>query len=104
MAKEKGKAYDMGDILGIKEPADAPGEKKPAPKAKAPKPKKAKSKTASKPAGDKLTPYRQKRDKRLQVVIPQNLYDALKDEATDAGVSVNEVVNVLLANGLKKRG
>ncbi len=100
----KNKAYDLGEILGVKESADAPGEKKPAPKAKTAKPKKAKGKTASTPVTDKAAPYRQKRNKRLQVVIPQSLYDALKGEATDAGVSVNEVVNVLLANGLKKRG
>ena len=40
----------------------------------------------------------------MQAVIPKRLLDALKVEAETAGVSVNEVVNTLLENGLKKRG
>ena len=97
MAKTKGQAYDIGDILGVKDPAEV----KPASKAKKPAKKRA---TASRPAEKKPTPYKEKRDQRLQAVIPKRLYDALKVEADTAGVSVNEVVNTLLENGLKKRG
>ena len=102
MAKSKGQAYDIGDILGVRDPADAPATA--SKETKKQKPKRAKSKTASKPAEDKATPYKEKRDKRLQVVIPTRLFNALHDEAGHAGVSVNEVVNTLLENGLKKRG
>lgn len=97
MAKSKGNAYDIGDILGVRDPAE---EKATASKAK-PK-KRAKAKT--KPAEYTPTPYKEKRDARLQAVIPKRLLDALKVEADRAGVSVNEVVNTLLENGLKKRG
>lgn len=99
MAKSKGNAYDIGDILGVRDPADVPASK-----AKPKKPAKAKGKTASKPAGFTPTPYKEKRDARLQAVIPKRLLEALKVEADNAGVSVNEVVNTLLENGLKKRG
>ena len=95
MAKSKGNAYDIGDILGVKDPAE---EKTTASKAK---PKK---QATAKSAGYTPTPYKEKRDARLQAVIPKRLLDALKVEAANAGVSVNEVVNTLLENGLKKRG
>lgn len=100
MAKSKGTAYDISTILGVKDPAGetASKEKKPA------KQKKAKDKPASKPAEYSPTPYKEKRDKRLQVTLPTRLYNALKVEADNANVSVNEVVNTLLENGLKKRG
>lgn len=100
MAKSKGNAYDIGDILGVRDPADVPASKPAKPK----KQKKAKDKTASKPAEFTPTPYKEKRDARLQAVIPKRLLEALKVEADNAGVSVNEVVNTLLENGLKKRG
>ena len=99
----KGKAYDIGDILGVKDPTEEtakPAKPKKTPKAKATK----KDKPTSRPAEAKGKQYKEKRDKRLQVVIPARLYDTLKAEAGDAGVSVNEVVNVLLESGLKKRG
>ena len=95
MAKSKGNAYDIGDILGVKDPAE---EKPTASKAK---PKK---QATAKSAGYTPTPYKEKRDARLQAVIPKRLLNALKVEAGNAGVSVNEVVNTLLENGLKKRG
>lgn len=95
MAKSNGNAYDIGDILGVKDPAE---EKPTASKAK---PKK---QATAKSAGYTPTPYKEKRDARLQAVIPKRLLDALKVEAGNAGVSVNEVVNTLLENGLKKRG
>ena len=95
MAKSKGNAYDIGDILGVKDPAE---EKTTASKAK---PKK---QATAKSAGYTPTPYKEKRDARLQAVIPKRLLGALKVEAGNAGVSVNEVVNTLLENGLKKRG
>ena len=95
MAKSKGNAYDIGDILGVKDPAE---EKTTASKAK---PKK---QATAKSAGYTPTPNKEKRDARLQAVIPKRLLDALKVEAGNAGVSVNEVVNTLLENGLKKRG
>ena len=96
MAKDKAKAYDIGDILGVKDPADE-AEKQTTPK-------KAKGKPASKPADYKPPMYKEKRDARLQAVIPKRLLEALRAEADNAGVSVNEVVNTLLENGLKKRG
>ena len=95
MAKSTANAYDIGDILGVKDPAE---EKTTASKAK---PKK---QATAKSAGYTPTPYKEKRDARLQAVIPKRLLDALKVEAGNAGVSVNEVVNTLLENGLKKRG
>ena len=100
MAKSKGQAYDVGDILGVTDPADVPASKPSKPK----KQTKAKGKAPAKPAEYKATPYKEKRDARLQAVIPKRLLDALKVEADNAGVSVNEVVNTLLENGLKKRG
>lgn len=104
MAKTKGQAYDIGDILGVKDPADEAEKKPTASKAKKKAtPKKTKEKTASK-RKEIPTPYKEKRDARLQAVIPKRLLDALKAEAEGAGVSVNEVVNTLLENGLKKRG
>ena len=95
MAKSKGNAYDIGDILGVKDPAEEN------PTASKAKPKK---QATAKSAGYTPTPYKEKRDARLQAVIPKRLLDALKVEAGNAGVSVNEVVNTLLENGLKKRG
>lgn len=100
MAKSKGQAYDVGDILGVKDPAEVPATKE---KKKTTK-KTAKKKPASKPAEFKPSQYKEKRDARLQAVIPKRLLEALKVEADRAGVSVNEVVNTLLENGLKKRG
>ena len=95
MAKSKGNAYDIGDILGVKDPAEDTTKK--------PTAKRTKKTTASKPA-EIPTPYKEKRDARLQAVIPKRLLEALRVEADTAGVSVNEVVNTLLENGLKKRG
>lgn len=108
MAKKKTTAYDIGDILGVNDPVEEkPKAKKPTPKkkqAKKPTQKPAGDISASRPADHKTTQYREKRDARLQAVIPKRLLDALKVEADNAGVSVNEVVNTLLDKGLKKRG
>ena len=104
MAKDKAKAYDIGDILGVKDPADEAEKKTPAKAKKPTTPKKAKGKPASNPAEYKPPKYKEKRDARLQAVIPKRLLKALRAEADNAGVSVNEVVNTLLENGLKKRG
>ena len=98
MAKSKGQAYDIGDILGVRDPADVPASTPKKPK----KQTKAKAKTVRQPAEKHATPYKEKRDHRLQAVIPTRLFNALKVEADNAGVSVNEVVNTLLENGLKK--
>ena len=95
MAKSKGNAYDIGDILGVKDPAE---EKTTASKAK---PKK---QATAKSAGYTPTPYTENRYSRIQAVITKRLLHSLKVAAGNAGVSVNEVVNTLLENGLKKRG
>lgn len=132
MAKEKAPAYDpLQMLLGGGEKADEeqkaePGEArakrekpaKPAAKRKAPavkrdtaaakqgktEPRKKTAKAEPSATGS-AAPYRQKRDKRLQVVMTQSLYDRLQEEKERSGAkSVNEIVNVLLEQGLKKRG
>lgn len=95
MAKSKGTAYDIGSILGVRDPAEEKVT------ASTEKPKK---RAKAKPAGYTPTPYKEKRDARLQAVVPKRLLEALRNEADRAGVSVNEVVNTLLENGLSKRG
>lgn len=45
--------------------------------------------------------YRQKRDKRLQIVLTEDLYKRLQEEKETSGASVNEIVNVLLEKGLR---
>lgn len=68
-------------------------------------PKAKQEKTAERTPKAATTVYRQKRDKRLQVVLTQDLYDRLHAEKELTGAkSVNEIVNVLLEQGLKKRG
>lgn len=37
------------------------------------------------------------RSKRMQVLVTPTMYDELKEYATKSGVSVNEIVNVALA-------
>lgn len=88
MAKDKTPAYDTADLLfggnndGLK----------------------TKEVTKTTQAKQNIT-YRQKRDKRLQVVMTQELYDRLQAEKDATGAkSINEIVNTILDNGLKKRG
>ena len=95
MGQDKKPAYDVLDILNIdprkaKSKAEAPGTIKASSTTK----KEYRSKRA----------YHTKRDKRLQVVLSQDLLDRLKNHAETHGASVNEIVNVALENELKKRG
>lgn len=106
------------DKAGAKSEDAAEKKAEPAPKAKAPAVKRdaagktraktearKKTKSTKDTAAGSATQYRQKRDKRLQVVMTQSLYDRLQEEKERSGAkSVNEIVNVLLEQGLKKRG
>lgn len=81
--------YDLGAILGVNV-AEEPEER-------------SKDEARKKPATAPKRAYRTKRDKRVQVVMSQALYDKIKDESIDAGTSVNEVINVILDNALKRK-
>lgn len=81
--------YDLSTILGVNVAEELEERSKDEARKKAP----AQTKRA----------YRSKRDKRVQVVMSQALYDKIKDESIEAGASVNEVINVILENALKRK-
>lgn len=55
------------------------------------------------PAGKKANPaYIETRSKRLQLLLQPSLHKKLKERAQAVGVSVNELINEILAEAMEK--
>jgi len=55
------------------------------------------------PEGYKYNPlYVETKSKRLQVLVQPSLYEKLKKRATEEDKSVNEIINILLKDGLER--
>lgn len=103
--------YEILDLLGVStehptaEPSKATDPKKPAKEEAEPQKKKTTRKKDTKPAytTDFVLPQkRETRNRRVQLLMTPSLYDRVKEVAVEYDTNVNDLINIILENVLRK--
>lgn len=103
--QEKAKAPEAMRYISTPPPVDPEPEPRPQPERK---PKKRASastsapRKAATPARRAIPEYEETKSRRLQLLLTPSLYEAVKERAAEERMSVNELVNTILSDTIRK--
>lgn len=103
--QEKAKAPEAMRYISTPPPVDPEPEPRPQPERK---PKKRASastsspRKAATPARRAIPEYEETKSRRLQLLLTPSLYEAVKERAAEERMSVNELVNTILNDTIRK--
>ena len=103
--QEKAKAPEAMRYISTPPPVDPEPEPRPQPERKPKKRASASTSTprkAATPARRAIPEYEETKSRRLQLLLTPSLYEAVKERAAEERMSVNELVNTILNDTIRK--
>ena len=104
--QEKAKAPEAMRYISTPPPVDPEPEPRPQPERKPKKRASASTSTprkAATPARRAIPEYEETKSRRLQLLLTPSLYEAVKDKAAEARLSVNEYINSILKDAVSRK-
>lgn len=97
--QEKEKAPEAMRYISTPPPVDPEPERKPKKRASA---STSTPRKAATPARRAIPEYEETKSRRLQLLLTPSLYEAVKERAAEERMSVNELVNTILSDTIRK--